>query len=64
MPAMIGGKHHDIVDAKRVEMRGGATLEEVAEVIGVVRERIRQIEDRALAKLRGEALPIAEDLDD
>lgn len=50
--------------SKRVEMRGGATLEEVAAAIGVVRERIRQIEDRALAKLRGEALPIAEDLDD
>jgi hypothetical protein len=50
--------------SKRVAMRGGATLEEVADVIGVVRERIRQIEDRAFARIRGEALPIAEDLDD
>lgn len=50
--------------SKRVEMRGGATLEEIATLTNRTRERIRQIEDRALAKLRGEALPIAEDLDD
>jgi len=48
----------------RVSLRGGVTLEEVAENIGVVRERIRQIEDRALAQLRGVALAAAEDLDD
>lgn len=31
--------------------RGGMTLEEVSEVLGVVRERVRQIEDQALDKL-------------
>lgn len=50
--------------AKRVAMRGGATLEEVSQVIGVVRERVRQLECDALAKLRGETVAIAEDLDD
>jgi RNA polymerase nonessential primary-like sigma factor len=28
------------------------TLEEIAEIMGVTRERVRQIEQRALAKLR------------
>lgn len=50
--------------SKRVEMRGGLTLEEVSQVIGVVRERVRQLERDALAKLRGETVAIAEDLDD
>jgi hypothetical protein len=35
--------------------RGGDTLEEVGGVLGVTRERIRQIESRALRKLRGRA---------
>jgi len=48
----------------RVSLRGGVTLEEVADAIGVVRERIRQIEDRALAQLRAAAIDAAEDLDD
>ena len=48
----------------RVSLRGGVTLEEVADIIGVVRERIRQVQDRALAQLRGAALEAAEDLDD
>jgi hypothetical protein len=34
------------------EHPGGATLEEVAEVLGVTRERVRQIESKALRKLR------------
>ena len=50
--------------ALRVAQHGGRTLDAVADVIGVVRERIRQIEDRALLKMRGPALPVAEDLDD
>ena len=50
--------------ALRVSLRGGVTLEEVADAIGVVRERIRQIEDRALAQLRAAAIDAAEDLDD
>lgn len=33
----------------------GATLEQVGELIGVTRERVRQIEDKALAKLRARA---------
>jgi hypothetical protein len=32
--------------------RGGQTLEQVSEVLGVVRERVRQIEIEALARLR------------
>lgn len=32
--------------------RGGMTLEECGEVMGVTRERIRQVEKKALAKLR------------
>lgn len=35
-----------------VAARGGATLEEVGEIMGVVRERVRQIEERACSKLR------------
>jgi hypothetical protein len=35
-----------------VAERGGATLEEVAELLGITRERARQIEVEALAKLR------------
>lgn len=50
--------------ALRVAEEGGITLDGVADVIGVVRERIRQIEDRALLKMRSAALPVAEDLDD
>lgn len=50
--------------ALRVAEQGGATLEDVADIIGVVRERIRQVQDRALAQLRGVALAAAEDLDD
>ncbi len=32
--------------------RGGMTLQEVAEVLGVTRERIRQLESKALRKLK------------
>ena len=50
--------------AMRVAMRGGATLEEVGEIMNLTRERIRQLEARGLANLRGEARSLAEDLDD
>jgi DNA-directed RNA polymerase sigma subunit (sigma70/sigma32) len=32
--------------------RGGMTLEQIAQIFGVSRERIRQIEKKALRKLR------------
>jgi len=32
--------------------RGGATLGEVGSVLGVTRERVRQLEERALRRLR------------
>lgn len=35
-----------------VAERGGATLEEVARTLNVVRERVRQIEDIAMRKIR------------
>lgn len=34
------------------EAEGGMTLEEVGELLGVTRERVRQIEKRALSRLR------------
>jgi len=43
--------------------RGGMVLEDVGEVFGVTRERIRQIEDRALAKLRARAFHLGEFID-
>jgi hypothetical protein len=36
--------------------RGGATLESVGELLGVVRERVRQIEKKALSRVRSHAL--------
>jgi len=50
--------------SKRVEMRGGVTLDAVADAINTTRERVRQIESRALAKLRaaGLAPELLEDL--
>jgi len=38
--------------ALRLADRGGMTLQEVADVIGVSRERIRQIEESALRRMR------------
>jgi DNA-directed RNA polymerase sigma subunit (sigma70/sigma32) len=35
-----------------IEDRGGMTLEQIAQIFGVSRERIRQIEKKALKKLR------------
>lgn len=35
-----------------VAARGGATLEEIAAVTAITRERVRQVEERALAKVR------------
>ncbi len=50
--------------AMRVALRGGITLESVAEVMNLTRQRANQLEQLALAKLRGEARSLAEDLDD
>lgn len=38
------------------EERGGMTLEEVGKVLGITRERVRQIEVAALKKLRRPAI--------
>lgn len=43
--------------------QGGHTLEEVGAVMGVTRERIRQIEDKAIRKLRVRAVRFDLDLD-
>lgn len=45
---------------------GGITLDEVAQVLGVTRQRVQQIESRALAKLHRSAHegPLADLLDD
>lgn len=32
--------------------RGGLTLEEVGQILGIVRERVRQIEDRCIQKIK------------
>jgi len=36
--------------------RNGSTLEEIADLYGCTRERIRQIEDKALKKLKRELI--------
>jgi hypothetical protein len=41
-----------LAQTKMDERRGGMTLEEVGVVLGVTRERVRQIEKTALRKLR------------
>lgn len=38
--------------------KGGMTLEEVGEVMGITRERVRQIEEVALFKLKKKALKL------
>jgi hypothetical protein len=47
-----------------VAARGGQLLEQVGEALGMTRERVRQIEDRALAKLKTAGLPLRELLDE
>jgi hypothetical protein len=42
--------------ALKVAGEGPCTLDEVGEVLGLSRERIRQIQDRALEKLRSSAV--------
>lgn len=42
--------------------RGGITLEEVGQVAGITRERVRQIEDKILLKLRPEVWFLREEL--
>lgn len=48
------GKLEGMVETCALDVadRGGQTLEQVSEVLGVVRERVRQIELEALARLR------------
>jgi hypothetical protein len=46
----------DFIDAHP----NGATLDEIADVFGVVRETVRQIEMGALARLRAHAGPVAD----
>jgi hypothetical protein len=41
--------------ALAVANEGPHTLEEIAQVLGLTRERVRQIEDSAIIKLRGKA---------
>jgi hypothetical protein len=48
----------------RVAEHGGRTLDAVAEVMGLTRQRLSQLEDRILDKIRVTALDAAEDLDD
>lgn len=44
--------------------RGGLTLEEVGAALNLTRERVRQLENRALAKLRRLGIVLAEHLDE
>lgn len=41
---------------KHKRLHGSATLDELAEELGITRERVRQIEVKALKKLRAQAL--------
>jgi DNA-directed RNA polymerase sigma subunit (sigma70/sigma32) len=41
-----------------VSDRGGATLEEVGEILNLTRERIRQVEVRGLLKLKQEGVAL------
>lgn len=52
--------------SKHVEMRGGLTLEEVADVMNLTRERVRQLQSRAIAKLKAAGISpdLADDLDE
>lgn len=52
-------KHKQITDNRRGST-GGMTCAEIAEIFGVCRERIRQIEQRALGKIKKELTRQAE----
>jgi hypothetical protein len=52
-PDVRGGGEPAETCALDVADRGGGTLEEIAVVLGLTRERVRQIERGALEKLRG-----------
>jgi hypothetical protein len=51
--------HLDETCALDVADRGGITLDEVGALLNIVRERVRQIEEKTLLKLKGQ--PLGED---